>query len=213
MLGIIGKYIGMISLYDIHGISIPCSIIKAGPCTITQIKTIDKDSYCSIQLGFEHKNEKNTNKPLKGHFKKANTLPHKKLVEFTGYFPNLKLGDNIKVNIFHENELINITGFSKGKGFQGVVKRHGFAGVGESTHGQHNRLRAPGSIGAGSDPSRVFKGTLMAGRTGNERITIKNIKLIKIDIEKDLLIVKGSVPGYKNSYLIINKIINGSKSI
>ncbi|WGH27320.1 MAG: 50S ribosomal protein L3 [Candidatus Bostrichicola ureolyticus] len=201
MQGIIGKYIGMINLYQ-NGISIPCSIIKAGPCTVTQIKTIDKDGYCAIQLGFEYK--KKINKPLKGHFK--NILPNKKIVEFKGDFPNLKLGDNIKVNIFNENELINITGISKGKGFQGVIKRHRFSGVGESTHGQHNRLRAPGSIGAGSDPSRVFKGTLMAGRTGNNRITIKNINLIKIDIEKDLLIVKGSVPGYKNSYLIINKI-------
>ncbi|WGH26295.1 MAG: 50S ribosomal protein L3 [Candidatus Bostrichicola ureolyticus] len=201
MPGIIGKYIGMINLYQ-NGISIPCSIIKAGPCTVTQIKTIDKDGYCAIQLGFESK--KKINKPLKGHFK--NILPNKKIVEFKGDFPNLKLGDNIKVNIFNENELINITGISKGKGFQGVIKRHRFSGVGESTHGQHNRLRAPGSIGAGSDPSRVFKGTLMAGRTGNNRITIKKINLIKIDIEKDLLIVKGSVPGYKNSYLIINKI-------
>lgn len=208
MSGIIGKYIGMTSLFN-NGKNIPCSVIQAGPCFVTQIKTIEKDSYESIQLSFDNKNKKNINKSLVGHFKKSNISAKKKLLEFkkSYLFKNINLGDKIYVDIFKEGELVNITGITKGKGFQGVVKRHNFSGVGQSTHGQHNRLRAPGSIGAGSDPSRVFKGTKMAGRMGGVKKTIKNLKIIKIDLDKNLLIVKGSVPGYCGSYLNIKKWI------
>ncbi|XCI75692.1 MAG: 50S ribosomal protein L3 [Flavobacteriales bacterium] len=207
MSGIIGKYIGMISLFDENGKNTPCSVIEAGPCAVLQIKTLEKDGYSSVQLGFDEKKEKNTSKALQGHFKKAGASPKKKLVEFYGDFINdLKTGDQVKVDdLFNEGEFVDITGLSKGKGFQGVVKRHGFSGVGESTHGQHNRLRAPGSIGAGSDPSRVFKGTRMAGRMGGTNITIQNLRVLKVDLEKNLLIIKGSVPGPKNSYLIIRR--------
>ncbi len=202
--GIIGKNIGMTSLFDESGWNIPCTIIEAGPCIVLQIKTKEKDGYYSCQLGFDEKKIKNTNKPLLGFFKKNKSTPKKKIFEF--YIKKkIKSGDLIKLNIFNENEYVNITGISKGKGFQGVVKRHGFSGVGEKSHGQHNRSRAPGSIGAGSDPSRVFKGTKMAGRLGNKKVTIKKIKILKIDLIKNLLIVKGSVPGNKNSYLIIRK--------
>ncbi|WP_375323085.1 50S ribosomal protein L3 [Candidatus Karelsulcia muelleri] len=204
MSGIIGKNIGMTSLFDESGWNIPCTIIEAGPCIVLQIKTKEKDGYYSCQLGFDEKKIKNTNKPLLGFFKKNKSTPKKKIFEF--YIKKkIKSGDLIKLNIFNENEYVNITGISKGKGFQGVVKRHGFSGVGEKSHGQHNRSRAPGSIGAGSDPSRVFKGTKMAGRLGNKKVTIKKIKILKIDLIKNLLIVKGSVPGNKNSYLIIRK--------
>lgn len=206
MSGIIGKYIGMTSFFDKEGKNIPCSVIEAGPCAVIQIKTIKKDGYASVQLGFDEKKKKNTTKPLQGHFKKSKISPKKKLVEFYGDFiNNIKLGDQIMVNLFNEGEYVDVTGISKGKGFQGVVKRHKFSGVGEKTHGQHNRLRAPGSIGAGSDPSRVFKGTRMAGRMGNSQVTIKNLKVLKIDLEKNILIIKGAVPGYKNSYLIIKR--------
>ncbi|ADM90037.1 50S ribosomal protein L3 [Candidatus Karelsulcia muelleri CARI] len=202
--GIIGKNIGMTSIFDESGCNIPCTIIEAGPCIVLQIKTKEKDGYDSCQLGFDEKKINNTNKPLLGFFKKIKSTPKKKIFEF--YIKKkIKSGDLIKLNIFNENEYVNITGISKGKGFQGVVKRHGFSGVGEKSHGQHNRSRAPGSIGAGSDPSRVFKGTKMAGRLGNKKVTIKKIKILKIDLIKNLLIVKGSVPGHKNSYLIIRK--------
>src|SRR6266576_1184694 len=182
MKSIIGKNIGMTSLFDEQGRNIPSTVIEAGPCSIIQIKTLEKDGYSSIQLGFEDKKKKNISKSLLGHFKKANVSPKKNVGEF-----------------------VDVTGFSKGRGFQGVVKRHGFSGVGERTHGQHNRLRAPGSIGAGSDPSRVFKGVRMSGKMGNRRVTVKNLRILKIDLEKNLLIVKGSVPGTKYSYLIIKK--------
>ncbi|XOD69111.1 MAG: 50S ribosomal protein L3 [Flavobacteriales bacterium AspAUS03] len=206
MSGIIGKYTGMISLFDENGKNIPCSVVEAGPCVVLQIKILEKDGYSSVQLGFDAKKEKNTSKALQGHFKKAGTSPKKKLVEFYGDFiDDLKTGDQVKVDLFNEGEFVDITGVTKGKGFQGVVKRHGFSGVGESTHGQHNRLRAPGSIGAGSDPSRVFKGTSMAGRMGGGNITIQNLRVLKVDLEKNLLIIKGSVPGPKNSYLIIRR--------
>ncbi len=202
--GIIGKNIGMTSIFDESGWNIPCTIIEAGPCIVLQIKTKEKDGYDSCQLGFDDKKIKNTNKPLLVFFKKKKSTPKKKIFEF--YIKKkIKSGDLIKLNIFNENEYVNITGISKGKGFQGVVKRHGFSGVGDQSHGQHNRSRAPGSIGAGSDPSRVFKGTKMAGRLGNKKVTIKKIKILKIDLIKNLLIVKGSVPGKKNSYLIIRK--------
>ncbi|NJJ98735.1 50S ribosomal protein L3 [Candidatus Karelsulcia muelleri] len=204
MSGIIGKNIGMTSLFDESGWNIPCTIIEAGPCIVLQIKTKEKDGYDSCQLGFDEKKIKNTNKPLLGFFKKNKSTPKKKIFEFS-IKKKIKSGDLIKINIFNENEYVNITGISKGKGFQGVVKRHGFSGVGEKSHGQHNRSRAPGSIGAGSDPSRVFKGTKMAGRLGNKKVTLKKIKILKIDLIKNLLIVKGSVPGHKNSYLIIRK--------
>lgn len=201
--GLIGKKIGMTNFFDKNGNIIPCTIIIAGPCSVLQIKNKNKDGYSSVQLGFDDK--KHTNKPLMGHFKKYRVYPQKKVVEFTNFKNTGQLGNNINVHLFYEGELVNITGISKGKGFQGVVKKYGFSGVGESTHGQHNRLRAPGSIGAGSDPSRVFKGMKMGGRTGNKKVTVKNIKILKIDFIKNILMVKGSVPGYNNSYLIINK--------
>lgn len=206
MSGIIGKKIAMTSLFDENGKNIPCTIIQAGPCIVTQVRTEEKDGYKSVQLGFDDAKEKNTSAALKGHFKKAGTTPKHKLVEFYGEFANsLNLGDEVKVDVFHEGEYVDITGVSKGKGFQGVVKRHGFAGVGQSTHGQHNRLRAPGSIGAGSDPSRVFKGMRMAGRMGGKNVTVQNLNVLKIDVEQNLLIVKGAVPGPKNSYVIVRK--------
>ncbi|WP_110493540.1 50S ribosomal protein L3 [Candidatus Karelsulcia muelleri] len=204
MLGIIGKKIGMTSFFDEKGLKVPCTIIVAGPCFVLQKKTLKKDGYNSYQIGFEEKKIKKTNKSLLGHFKKFKSTPKKKIVEFS-LKKELKSGDIIKVDIFNENELVDITGFSKGKGFQGVIKRHGFSGVGEKSHGQHNRYRAPGSIGAGSDPSRVFKGTRMAGRMGNKKVTIKKLKILKIDLFQNLLIIKGSVPGTKNSFLKIKK--------
>ncbi|NLN33627.1 MAG: 50S ribosomal protein L3 [Flavobacteriaceae bacterium] len=206
MSGIIGKKIAMTSLFDENGKNIPCTIIQAGPCVVTQVRTEEKDGYKSVQLGFDDAKEKNTPAALKGHFKKAGTTPKRKLVEFYGAFVDeLELGKEITVDIFKEGEYVDITGVSKGKGFQGVVKRHGFSGVGQATHGQHNRLRAPGSIGAGSDPSRVFKGMRMAGRMGGKNVTVQNLNVVKIDKEENLLIVKGAVPGPKNSYVIIRK--------
>ncbi|MRJ08336.1 50S ribosomal protein L3 [Ornithobacterium rhinotracheale] len=206
MSGIIGKKIAMTSLYDANGKNIPCTIIEAGPCVVTQVRTIETDGYSSVQLGFDDKKEKNAGKALTGHFKKAGTTPKHKLVEFYGDFVNeLSLGQEVKVDLFKEGEYVDITGTSKGKGFQGVVKRHGFGGVGQSTHGQHNRLRAPGSIGAGSDPSRVFKGMRMAGRMGGKKVTVQNLQVVKVDEEKNLIIVKGAVPGPKNSYVILRR--------
>lgn len=206
MSGIIGKKIAMTSLFDANGKNIPCTIIQAGPCVVTQVRTEEKDGYKSVQLGFDDAKEKNTSAALKGHFKKAGTTPKRKLVEFYGDFVDkLELGKEVNVELFAEGEFVDITGVSKGKGFQGVVKRHGFGGVGQATHGQHNRLRAPGSIGAGSDPSRVFKGMRMAGRMGGKNVTIQNLNVVKVDTEQNLLIVKGAVPGPKNSYVIIRK--------
>lgn len=206
MSGIIGKKIAMTSLFDENGKNIPCTIIQAGPCIVTQVRTEEKDGYKSVQLGFDDAKEKNTTAALKGHFKKAGTTPKRKLVEFYGDFANsLELGNEIKVDVFHEGEYVDITGVSKGKGFQGVVRRHGFGGVGQSTHGQHNRLRAPGSIGAGSYPSRVFKGMRMAGHMGGKNVTVQNLNVLKVDVEQNLLIVKGAIPGPKNSYVIVRK--------
>jgi len=206
MSGIIGKKIGMTSLYDEEGKNIPCTVIQAGPCPVIQVRTEEKDGYKAVQLGFDDRSEKNVTKALQGHFKKAGVTPKAKLVEFYDAFAEtLKVGDEVKVNTFVEGEYVDITGTSKGKGFQGVVKRHGFGGVGQATHGQHNRLRAPGSIGAGSDPSRVFKGMRMAGRMGGKQVTVKNLEVLKIDEEQNLLVVKGAVPGAKNSYVIIRK--------
>jgi large subunit ribosomal protein L3 len=205
MSGLIGKKIGMTSLFDEIGKNIPCTILELGPCIVTQIKTKEKDGYKSFQLSYDDKSEKQIVKSEKGHFKKANTLPKKKLIEFKGFEEDLKLGDSLTVNHFVEGEYVDVSGISKGKGFQGVVKRHGFAGVGQATHGQHNRLRAPGSIGAASYPARVFKGMKMAGQTGNKKVKIQNLKVLKVMPEKNLIVIKGAVPGHKNSYVIVRK--------
>ena len=205
MPGLIGKKIGMTSVFSADGKNIPCTVIEAGPCVVTQIKTVESDGYEAVQLGFQEKNEKHTTKPEQGHFKKAGVAPQRHLVEFKG-FGELKLGDQLKAeDVFSEDEYVDVVGTSKGKGFQGVVKRHGFAGVGERTHGQHNRLRAPGSLGASSFPSRVFKGMRMAGQTGNQRVTVQNLQIIKVIPEHNLVMVKGSVPGAKGSIVIIEK--------
>ena len=205
MSGLIGKKIGMTSLYDEGGKNLACTVIEAGPCIVTQLKDDEKDGYSSVQLGFNDKKETRLNKSEKGHAKKANTDPKTKLVEFKGFEEELKIGDTINVSHFVEGEFVDVSGISKGKGFQGVVKRHGFAGVGQSTHGQHNRLRAPGSIGAASYPARVFKGMRMAGQTGNSKVTVQNLKVLKVVPEKNLLVLKGAVPGHKNSFVIIRK--------
>ena len=205
MSGLIGKKIGMTSLYDEGGKNLACTVIEAGPCIVTQLKNDEKDGYSSVQLGFNDKKETRLNKSEKGHAKKANTDPKTKLVEFKGFEEELKIGDTINVSHFFEGEFVDVSGISKGKGFQGVVKRHGFAGVGQSTHGQHNRLRAPGSIGAASYPARVFKGMRMAGQTGNSKVTVQNLKVLKVVPEKNLLVLKGAVPGHKNSFVIIRK--------
>ena len=205
MSGLIGKKIGMTSLYDEGGKILACTVIEAGPCVVTQLKNDEKDGYSSVQLGFFDKKETRLNNAEKGHAKKANTEPKSKVVEFKGFEEELKVGDTVNVNHFVEGEFVDVSGISKGKGFQGVVKRHGFAGVGQSTHGQHNRLRAPGSIGAASYPARVFKGMRMAGQTGNSKVTVQNLKVLKVVPEKNLLVLKGAVPGHKNSYVIIRK--------
>ena len=205
MSGLIGKKIGMTSLYDEGGKNLACTVIEAGPCIVTQLKNNEKDGYSSVQLGFNDKKETRNNKSEKGHAKKANTDPKTKLVEFKGFEEELKIGDTINVSHFVEGEFVDVSGISKGKGFQGVVKRHGFAGVGQSTHGQHNRLRAPGSIGAASYPARVFKGMRMAGQTGNSKVTVQNLTVLKVVPEKNLLVLKGAVPGHKNSFVIIRK--------
>ncbi len=213
MQGIIGKKIGMTSMFSVEGKNIPCTVIEAGPCVVTQIKTKENDGYDAVQLAFEDKKEKHTTKAMKGHFQKAGTTPKKKLIEFKdfglvaleGEEREVAVGDKITVDIFVEGEWCDVTGFSKGKGFQGVVKRHGFSGVGDQTHGQHNRLRAPGSIGASSDPSRVFKGMRMGGRMGNDRVCVETLRVLKVIPESNMLIVKGSLPGAKGSYLIIER--------
>lgn len=204
MPGIIGRKVGMTSVYSAEGKSLPCTVIEAGPCVVTQIKTQDRDGYEATQLGFGDRKEKNTPNALKGHFKKANTAPKAKLVEFKG-FENLNLGDIVDVNIFEEGEYVSVVGSSKGKGFQGVVRRHGFGGVGQSTHGQHNRLRAPGSIGACSYPARVFKGMRMAGQMGNKRVVQENLEVLKVLADKNLIVVKGSIPGSKGATVSILK--------
>ncbi|MDQ1769753.1 50S ribosomal protein L3 [Labilibaculum sp. A4] len=205
MPGLIGKKIGMTSVYSAEGKNIPCTVIEAGPCVVTQIKTIETDGYEALQLAFDEKKEKRTTKALDGHFKKANTTPKKKLVEFGDFEAEYKLGDVITIDIIEEATFVDITGISKGKGFQGVVKRHGFGGVGGQTHGQHNRLRAPGSIGAASYPARVFKGMRMAGRMGGDTVKVENLQVLKVIPENNLLLVKGSLPGSKGSYVIIEK--------
>jgi len=204
MPGIIGRKIGMTSVYSAEGKAMPCTVIEAGPCVVTQVKTQDRDGYEAIQLGFGERKEKNTPNALKGHFKKAKTTPKTELAEFDG-FEDLNLGDTVGVDIFEEGEFVSVAGTSKGKGFQGVVKRHNFAGVGQATHGQHNRMRAPGSIGAASYPARVFKGMRMAGQMGNARVKIENLQVLRVLADKNLILVKGSVPGPKGSTVTIEK--------
>jgi large subunit ribosomal protein L3 len=206
MSGILGKKIGMTSIFDEKGETIPCTIIEAGPCYITQIKTKDKDGYDAVQFGFEDKKERLVNKPLTGHFKKASVAPKKILREFRNIdITKFQLGSEVKVDsIFSKGDVVSVSGISKGRGFQGVVKRHHFGG-GSKTHGQSDRVRAPGSIGSSSYPSRVFKGMRMAGRMGGERVTVKNLSIVQIIPESNLLLIKGSVPGYNNSYVEIHK--------
>ncbi|MBO7572993.1 MAG: 50S ribosomal protein L3 [Bacteroidales bacterium] len=205
MQGIIGKKVGMTSIFSVEGKNIPCTVIEAGPCVVTQLKTVEKDGYEAVQLAFDEKKEKRTTKAMKGHFAKAGTTPKKHLVEFKDFGKEVALGEVVDVNIFIEGEFCDVSGTSKGKGFQGVVKRHGFGGVNDKTHGQHNRLRAPGSLGACSTPSRVFKGMRMGGRMGGDSVKVTSLRVLKVIPESNLLIVKGSVPGAKGSYLIIER--------
>ncbi|WP_128545606.1 50S ribosomal protein L3 [Larkinella soli] len=206
MSGLIGKKIGMTSLYNADGQALACTVIEAGPCVVTHVKTQETDGYQAVQLGYGEKKEKRTNKPLLGHFKKANTTPKRKLVEFKTFEQNLDLGQTLGItDVFTEGDFIDIVGTAKGRGFQGVVKRHGFGGVGGQTHGQHNRQRHPGSIGACSFPSRVFKGLRMAGRMGGNRVKVQNLRVLKVMPEQNLIVVSGSIPGSKNSFVILEK--------
>ncbi|WP_345369570.1 50S ribosomal protein L3 [Algivirga pacifica] len=206
MPGLIGKKVGMTSIYDENGKNVACTLIVTGPNVVTQVKTPEVDGYTAIQVGYDEKKEKRTSAALKGHFAKANTAPKRKLVEFREFDGEFALGDVLKMEeIFAEGEFVDIVGTSKGKGFQGVVKRHGFGGVGQATHGQHNRLRAPGAIGACATPSRVFKGLKMAGRMGGKRVKVQNLKVLKLYPEENLVLVSGAIPGAKNSYVIIEK--------
>ena len=203
MPGLLGKKIGMTSVFS-EGKNVPCTVIEVGPCVVTQVKTVETDGYEAVQLGFVDKKDKHTNKPQAGHFKKAGVTPKRHLAEFK-FDTEYKLGDEIGVDFFADAAYVTVVGTSKGKGFQGVVKRHGFGGVGQTTHGQHNRLRAPGSIGACSYPARVFKGTRMAGQMGNQRVTVQNLQVLNVMPEHNLLVIKGSVPGCKGSIVIIEK--------
>ena len=204
MPGLIGKKVGMTSIFSEEGKNIPCTILEVGPCKVTQVKTEEVDGYNAIQLGFAEQKESRVSKAAVGHFKKADSAPLKKLVEFSAD-TDVALGDVVNVEIFEEGDFVTVTGTSKGKGFQGVVKRHNFRGVGDATHGQHNRLRAPGSIGAASYPARVFKGMRMAGQMGNERVKVENLQVLKVLADKNMIVVKGAVPGAKNSYITIEK--------
>ena len=205
MPGLIGKKIGMTSMFSEEGKNIPCTIIEAGPCIVTQIKTKDSDGYDAVQLAYDNQKDSRLSKALLGHLKKANASAYKKLVEVSLFDNEVSLGDTLNVDVFEEGDFVTVTGTSKGKGFQGVVKRHGFAGVGDATHGQHNRLRAPGSIGAASYPARVFKGMRMGGQMGNTKVKVENLQVLKIMNDKNILVVNGAVPGAKNSYIIIEK--------
>ena len=205
MSGLIGKKIGMTSIFDANGKNIPCTVLEVGPCAVTQVRTEEVDGYSALQLGFDDKTEKSATKADLGHAKKAGTSVKRKVAEFRGFDEEYKLGDTITVEHFSEGEFVDVSGTSKGKGFQGVVKRHGFAGVGQATHGQHNRLRAPGSIGAASYPARVFKGMKMAGRMGTDTVKVQNLRVLKVVTEKNLLVIKGCVPGPKNAYVTIQK--------
>jgi len=205
MPGLLGKKIGMTSVFSADGKNIPCTVVEAGPCVVAQVKTIATDGYEAIQLGFQEKTAKHTNKAEQGHFEKAGVAPQRHLVEFKGFGDEFKAGDVITSELFQENDFVDVMGTSKGKGFQGVVKRHGFAGVGEATHGQEDRQRHPGSLGASSWPSRVFKGMRMGGHMGDERVTVQNLQIIKVIPEHNLILIKGSVPGAKGSIVIIEK--------
>ncbi len=206
MPGLIGKKVGMTSIYSAAGKNIPCTILEVGPCVVTQVRTLEKDGYKAVQLGFGDRSQKRTSKAMQGHFKRAGVGLKRKLVEFRGFASEYNAGDELKVNdIFEEGQYVSVSGLTKGKGFQGVVKRHGFAGVGQATHGQHNRLRAPGSIGAASTPARVFKGMRMAGQMGNTRVTIDNLEVVKVLAEDGVLVVKGAVPGHRGSTVVIRK--------
>ena len=206
MSGLIGKKIGMTSVYNADGQALACTVIETGPCVVTQVRSVEKDGYTAVQLGYGDKKEKHSNKPEMGHFKKAGTTPKRKLVEFKEFEQTLDLGATLTVaDVFAETDFVDVVGTAKGRGFQGVVKRHGFAGVGGQTHGQHNRGRHPGSIGACSFPSRVFKGLRMAGRMGGNRVKIQNLRVLRVLPEQNLLVVSGSIPGAKNSYVIIEK--------
>lgn len=206
MQGLIGKKVGMTSIFDENGKNVPCTVLQAGPCVVTQIKTVEKDGYFAVQLGFEDKKEKHTTKAELGHFRKTNTTPKRKLMEFTGFSEGqFTAGEVITAQLFAPDTIVDVIGWSKGKGFQGVVKRHGFAGVGGQTHGQHNRGRAPGSLGASSFPSRVLPGMRMAGRTGGNQVMSMDLKVVKLMAENDIIIVRGSVPGPKGGYVIIAK--------
>lgn len=205
MPGLIGKKVGMTSVFDESGNNVPCTVLEVGPCVVTQIKTVDNDGYDAVQIAFNDKKEKSSTRAMLGHFKKAGTTPKRKVIELKGFVKDWKLGDVITVDYFNDDTWLDIKAKSKGKGFQGVVKRHGFAGVNDATHGQHNRLRAPGSLGASSYPSRVFKGMRMAGRDGNKTVKVLNLKVVKILSEQNLLMLKGSVPGANGSFVIIEK--------
>ncbi len=205
MPGLIGKKIGMTSVFSADGKNVPCTVIEVGPCVVTQVKTADKDGYDALQLGFEEQKEKHLTQPELGHFKKAGVTPKRHLAEFKGFDGEYKLGDTLTVDMFTEADFVDIVGISKGKGHQGVVKRHGFGGVGQSTHGQHNRLRAPGSVGACSYPAKVFKGMRMAGQMGNQRVTVQNLQVLKVIADHNLLMIKGSIPGSKGSIVLIEK--------
>ena len=205
MPGLIGKKIGMTSVFSADGKNVPCTVIEVGPCVVTQVKTPEVDGYSALQLGFEDEKEKHLTQPEIGHFKKAGVTPKRHLAEFKGFEGEYKLGDTISVDMFSDNDFVDIVGVSKGKGYQGVVKRHGFGGVGQTTHGQHNRLRAPGSIGACSYPAKVFKGMRMAGQMGNKRVTVQNLQVFKVIAEHNLLMIKGSIPGSKGSIVLIEK--------
>ena len=205
MPGLLGKKIGMTSVFSADGKNVPCTVIEVGPCVVTQVKTVETDGYDALQLGFEDKKEKHTTCPMQGHFKKAGVSPKRHLAEFKGFDGEYKLGETLSVDMFSESDFVDIVGTSKGKGYQGVVKRHGFGGVGQATHGQHNRLRKPGSIGACSYPAKVFKGMRMAGQMGNERVTVQNLQVLKVIADHNLLLIKGSVPGAKGSILLIEK--------
>jgi len=205
MSGLIGKKIGMTSIFSAAGKNVPCTIIEAGPCIVTQVKTIESDGYSAVQLAFDDKKEKHTSSAMQGHFKKASTAPKRKVAEFRFFETERNLGETITVDLFNEGEYVDVIGNSKGKGFQGVVKRHNFSGVGMGTHGQHNRLRAPGSLGASSYPSRVFKGMRMAGQTGGGRVKVQNLIVLKVLPEQNLIVVQGAIPGPKGSYVMIEK--------
>jgi large subunit ribosomal protein L3 len=205
MAGLIGKKIGMTSVFSADGKNIPCTVLQVGPCVVTQVKTVEKDGYNAIQIAFDERKEKNTPKPLLGHFKKTNTTPKRIVREFKNFTFPINEGDVLTAELYREDTFVDVTGISKGKGFQGVIKRHGFGGVGGTTHGQHNRLRAPGSLGASSFPSRVLKGMRMAGQTGSRKVKQINLEIVKLMAEQNILVVKGSVPGSNGSYIIVEK--------